>query len=209
MKKNNSEVRDKALELFMSGKGPAEIARELEIPEATVRCWKRRYSWTREKPKRRPGAPKGNKNALNNKGGGSPVKHGLYSKYFTPETRDIYESLLNADPLTLLWHNIMFAQAELLRSQQIMFVKDHDDKTVEKIGYTDGKTIGETWTVQQAWDKQAHYLKSIARIQAEIRNMIKDYLELEGQSKADAKANAQDWKTAIIEIAKRRSEGHG
>ena len=37
----------------MSGKGPAEIARELEIPEATVRCWKRRYQWTREKPKRK------------------------------------------------------------------------------------------------------------------------------------------------------------
>lgn len=209
MKKNNSEVRDKALELFMSGKGPAEIARELEIPEATVRCWKRRYQWTREKPKREKGGQPGNKNALGNKGGGSPVKHGLYSKYFTPETRDIYESLLNADPLTLLWHNIMFAQAELLRSQQIMFVKDHEDKTVEKVDYTDGKTIGETWTVQQAWDKQACYLKSIARIQAEIRNMIKDYLELEGQSKADAKANAQDWKTAIIEIAKRRGEGHG
>ena len=35
--------------------------------------------------------------------------------------------------------------------------------------------------------------------------MIKDYLELEGQSKADAAASAKDWKQAIIEIAKRRA----
>lgn len=216
MKKNNSEVRKEALELFKAGVKLVDISRRLNVPEGTIRVWKSRYKWDdetqhetkkRNVSKRKKGGQPGNSNAVGNTGGGT-VKHGLYSKYFTPETRDIYESLLNADPLTLLWHNIMFAQAELLRSQQIMFVKDHDDKTVEKVGYTDGKTIGETWTVQQAWDKQADYLKSVARIQAEIRNMIKDYLELEGQSKADAKANAEDWKKAIIEIAKRRGEQH-
>lgn len=221
LKKNNSEVRKEALELFNAGLELVEISRRLDVPEGTVRSWKNRYKWQRNVAtpenatkkesatlqKKKKGGQPGNKNAVGNQGG-SPVKHGLYSKYFTPETREIYESLLDADPLTLLWHNIMFAQAELLRSQQIMFVKDHDDKTVEKVGFTEGKTIGETWTVQQAWEKQADYLKSIARIQAEIRNMIKDYLELEGQSSADAKANAEDWKKAIIEIAKRRGEQH-
>lgn len=38
--------------------------------------------------------------------------------------------------------------------------------------------------------------------------MVKDYLELEGKSKADASAAATDWKAAIIEIAKRRAEKH-
>ncbi len=87
-----------------------------------------------------------------------------------------------------------------------MFVKDAEDKTIEKIGYTDGaKVQGEQWEVQQAWDKQGNYLKSLSRAQAELRNMIKDYLELEGKSKADASAAAKDWKAAIIEIAKRRA----
>ena len=225
MKKNNSEVRKEALELFKAGVELVEISRRLDVPEGTVRSWKNRYKWQRnvatpdcnatEKKnatlqKKKKGGQPGNKNSVghNASNAGRPLKHGLYSKYFTPETREIYESLLDADPLTLLWHNIMFAQAELLRSQQIMFVKDHDDKTVEKVGFTEGKTIGETWTVQQAWDKQADYLKSIARMQDTIRNMVKDYLELEGQSSADAKANAEDWKKAIIEIAKRRGEQH-
>ena len=39
-----------------------------------------------------------------------------------------------------------------------------------------------------------------------LKNMIKDYLELEGSSKADSKEQVQDWKAAIIAIAKRRGE---
>lgn len=175
---------------------------------------------------RKKGGQIGNKNAVGNRGGGAPfgnknavghapsvpaknanaLKHGLFSKYFTADTRDIYEQLLNGKPLDMLWHNIIFLQAEILRSQKIMFVKDADDKTIEKIGFSDGaKAQSEQWEVQQAWDKQGNYLKALSRAQAELRNMIKDYLELEGQSKADAAASAKDWKQAIIEIAKRRA----
>ena len=39
-----------------------------------------------------------------------------------------------------------------------------------------------------------------------MKNMVKDYLELEGKTKADADAFSKDWKAAIIEIAKRRAE---
>ena len=175
---------------------------------------------------KKKGGQIGNKNAVGNRGGGAPFgnknavghapsvpaknanakKHGLYSKFFTAEVREIYEELRGANPLDLLWHNIIFLQAEILRSQQIMFVKNAEDKTIEKVGFSDGsKMQSEQWEVQQAWDKQGNYLKALSRAQAELRNMIKDYLELEGQSKADAAASAKDWKQAIIEIAKRRA----
>jgi uncharacterized protein YjcR len=88
-------------------------------------------------------------------------------------------------------------------------VKDKDDSTSTQICFTEGKTSGETWEVQQAWDKQANFLKAQSTAIASLKNMIKDYLELEGASKADAKEQVQDWKAAIIEIAKRRGEKSG
>lgn len=213
MKKNNLEVRKEALELFQQGLALVEISRRLNIPEGTVRSWKNRYKWSRNKAdatvKRKRGGQNNNTNAVGNKGNRGK-RHGLFSKYFTKDTRDIYESLLNADPLILLWHNIMFSEAELLRSQKIMYVNDKNDKTVEKVGFSSGKAgESETYDVQQAWDKHANYLKAIARLEQEIRSMVRDYLELEGKSKADARASAEDWKKAIIEIAKRRGEQHG
>ena len=93
-----------------------------------------------------------------------------------------------------------------MRSQKIMYVKDRDDKTESQVGFASGKVESETWEVQQAWDKQGNYLKALSRAQAELRNMIKDYLELEGKSKADATEAAKDWKSAVIEIAKRRAK---
>lgn len=211
MSKRKDE-RKQAFELYSQGLKLIEIARNLNIPEGTIRCWKQRDKWDaalqKEKcsvVKKRGGQP-GNSGGAAPKGNTNALKHGLFSKYFTKDTRDIYEKLQEGKPLDLLWHNILFIQAEILRSQQIMFVKNAEDKTIEKIGYSNGaKVQGEQWEVQQAWDKQGNYLKSLSRAQAELRNMIKDYLELEGKSKADASAAAKDWKAAIIEIAKRRA----
>ena len=217
------ERKAEAFELYGQGLPLIDISRKLNIPEGTIRCWKRRYNWDaalqqkgetlhNETLQKQRGGQPGNQNAAGNPGGNPPkgntnaVKHGLFSKYFTADTRDIYEQLLNGSPLDMLWHNIIFLQAEILRSQQIMFVKNAEDKTIKKVGFSDGsKMQSEQWEVQQAWDKQGNYLKALSRAQAELRNMIKDYLELEGQSKADAAASAKDWKQAIIEIAKRRA----
>ena len=59
-----------------------------------------------------------------------------------------------------------------------MYVKDHEDKTIEKIEEKEGNVIGEKWEVQQAWDKQATFLKAQARAQGELRSLIKQYDEL-------------------------------
>ena len=83
--------------------------------------------------------------------------------------------------MDILWENIQIAYAAIVRAQQIMYVKDHDDKTIEKVEEKKGKDkkiIGEKWEVQEAWDKQATFLKAQARAQGELRSLIKQYDEL-------------------------------
>jgi len=220
LKKVNSEVRNQAFELFNEGLELIEISRQLNVPEGTVRSWKNRYKWkrnvaTQRKKKedatlqRKRGGQPGNKNGVGHgapKGNKNALKHGIYSRYLPEETREIIESMDKSNPLDVIWELITIQYAAIIRAQQIMYVKDQEDKTIEKVGYTDGKTIGENWTVQEAWDKHASFLSAQSKAIAELRGSIKTYLELEGQSKTDAKQNAQDWKTAIIEIAKRRGE---
>lgn len=231
LKKNSSEVRRQALELYQSGMGLVEISRALEIPEGTVRSWKNRYKWERATDnatttattgkkssatkkgatkKKKSGGQPGNKNAVGHggtTGNQNASKHGLFAKYADSETLEIMDSMQTKQPLDLMWDGIMVQYSAIVRSMKIMHVKDINDKTIEKTGHSESDMgYSDTWDIQQAWDKQANYLKSLARAIDSLRCGIKDYLELEGQSKADAKANAEDWKTAIIEIARRRSE---
>jgi len=114
------------------------------------------------------GAPKRNKNA---------EKHGLFARYLPEETLEIMQAV-QEDPLDILWDQILLAHAAIIRAQKIMYVTSKNDKTVEKVAGQSGKIIGEKWEVQQAWDKQASFLKSQARAQGELRSMIRQYDEL-------------------------------
>lgn len=115
------------------------------------------------------GAPEGNKNA---------EKYGFFSKYLPDETREIFSAIEEADPLDLLWHQIQLAYAAIIRAQKIAYVKDQEDKTIEKVEEKTGKIMGEKWEVQQAWDKQNEFLKAQARAQGELRSLIKQYDEM-------------------------------
>ena len=124
-----------------------------------------------------------NKNAVGNDGGApeqnkNAEKYGFFSKYLPEETREIFSAIDHADPLDLLWHQIQLAYVAIIRAQRIAYVKDQQDKTIEKIEEKDGNVIGEKWEVQQAWDKQNNFLKAQARAQGELRNMIKQYDEM-------------------------------
>lgn len=177
-----------AKELYLKGLKLVEIASQLNLPEGTVRRWKHTYKWDTERSDKKsershkkPGAPKGNKNAVGHgapKGNQNAVKHGLFSRYLPEDTREIFYSLDTADPLDLLWDQIKLAYTAIMRAQQIMHVKDQKDKTVEKIEEKDGNVIGERWEVQQAWDKQASFLQAQAKAQKELTTMIKQYEEL-------------------------------
>ena len=210
--------RAKAHEIYKEHGGNItnrEIAKLLGEDEKVVAVWKSRDKWNVVQQSNescttnKKGAQPGNKNAS---GHGAPKKnsnaekHGLFRKYLPEETFSIIQEMENMTPLDMVWHSIQIQYVAIIRSQQIMYVTDKNDKTIEKVGTQDGNVIGEKWEVQQAWDKQANFLKAQSTAVTSLKNLVKDYLELEGSSKSDAKEQAQDWKTAIIEIAKRRGE---
>ena len=176
---------EEAKELFNQGMKLIDIAKQLSVSEGTVRSWKSRYKWgnaTLQKKKcnaaKHRGGQPGNKNAV---GHGAPKKnknaekHGFFSKYLPEETFSIIRDIDNQDPLDILWGNIQIAYAAIVRAQQIMYVRNQEDLTEEHTGSFDN---GDTYNYQQAWDKQATFLKAQARAQSELRSLIKQYDEL-------------------------------
>ena len=173
--------------MYLQGQRLVEIASQLNPPEGTVRRWKCTHKWENERsdkksersPKRKRGAQPGNKNSSGGPPGNKKAeKYGFFSKYLPEETREIFSAIDQADPLDLLWHQIQLAYAAIIRAQRIAYVKDQQDKTIEKIEEKEGNVIGEKWEVQQAWDKQSNFLKAQARAQGELRSMIKQYDEM-------------------------------
>lgn len=189
MPKQRSPDSYKAEEMYKQGMKLVEIASQLNVSEGTVRSWKNRYDFDgksnatlqknkRNVAKKKRGGQPGNKNAAGHgapKGNQNATKHGLFSRYLPEDTREIFFSLDSADPLDLLWDQIKLAYTAIVRAQQIMHVQDQKDKTKEKIGSFD---TGDTYSVQQAWDKQASFLQAQAKAQKELTTMIKQYEEL-------------------------------
>ena len=211
----NSKV-DEALALYRQGLKLVEIARRLELPEGTVRRWKCTYKWDaateaeRSQPKksnaRKRGAQPGNKNSKGGPPGNKKAeKFGFFSRHLPEETLDIFQELETADPLDMLWDQIRLAYAAILRAQKIAYVKDAEDKTVEKIEDRSGvESWGESWEVQPAWDKQATFMKAQARAAAELRSMIKQYDEMLHK---DWAAATEEQKARLQLIKSRLSEG--
>ena len=189
----NEEVRGNAEKDYMDGMKYKDIAAKYGVTINTVKSWKTRYNWSKDKKKgthtkskkvrTQKGGQPGNTNAVGHGGTGPPgnknaEKYGFFSKYLPEETREIFSAISDADPLDLLWHQIQIAYAAIIRAQRIAYVKDRNDKTVEKVEEKTGNIIGERWEVQEAWDKQNNFLKAQARAQAELRSMIKQYDEM-------------------------------
>ena len=171
--------------MYRKGMKLVEIASQLNLPEGTVRRWKCTHKWDSERSERKSerserkrGAQPGNKNATGPPGNKNAEKYGFFSKYLPEETREIFSAIEQADPLDLLWHQIQLAYAAIIRAQRIAYVKDQQDKTIERIEEKSGNVIGEKWEVQQAWDKQNDFLKAQSRAQGELRSMIKQYDEM-------------------------------
>ena len=182
--------REQAFEIYKESVGMidlVEIASQLNLSPGTIRGWKSKDKWdsklngalqkNTERSKRK-GAQPGNKNSSGGPPGNKKAeKFGFFSKYLPEETVSIIQKM-PTDPLDVLWDQIQIAYAAIIRAQQIMYVRDRDDKTIEKIEEKDGNVIGERWEVQQAWDKQGKFLQAQARAQSELRSLIKQYDEL-------------------------------
>lgn len=212
---------EQAKEMYLRGYKLIDIAKQLGLPEGTVRRWKCTHKWDSERSDkkasvRKRGAQPGNKNSSGGPLGNKKAeKYGFFSKYLPKETQEIFSAINQAEPLDLLWHQIQIAYAAIIRAQRIAYVKDQQDKTIEKIEVKNGKVIGERWEVQQAWDKQNNFLKAQARAQSELRSMIKQYDEMlhkdwEAASKEQKARLAQiQAQTARISLESVESEEDG
>lgn len=182
---------------YVKGMKYKEIAEKHNVSINTVKSWKRRYSWSREKGApseksvhtKKKGAPKGNINAKGNKGGAAPKgnqnakSHGLFAKYLPAETMEIVNDMDALNPLDILWMSIQMKFASIMRAQQIMFVRGQDDLTKElkkeKHSRSDsGSSWEEEYELQFAWDKQANFLNSQSRAMSELRNMLRQFVEM-------------------------------
>ncbi|MEG1331179.1 MAG: phage terminase small subunit [Eubacterium sp.] len=179
-----NERVETAKALFEQGLKMVDIANTLGIPEGTIRSWKNRYKWnaTLQKNKcnvaKQKGGQPGNKNATGPPKNKNAEKHGLFTKYLPQETLDIVNSM-SLNPLDILWDQIQIAYAAIIRAQQIMYVKDKGDRTTTKIGESFGDvSSSERWEVQQAWDKQASFLKAQSQAMRTLQNLIKQYEDM-------------------------------
>lgn len=178
-----------------------DIAAQLGVPDSRVRKWKTEDKWEvkrkgalliakRSAPKRSPGAPKGNKNALGNQGGApkgnrNAEKFGFFSRIFPddPETREIVESIDLKSPLDILWENIVIQYTAIARAQKLMFVKDQADMTKElkrekRSEGPESESWEKEWELQHAWDKHATFLQAQSRAIATLQGLIGRYEEM-------------------------------
>lgn len=113
------------------------------------------------------------------KGKQNAISHGLFAKYLPKETLEIVNGIELIEPLDILYMNIKMQFASILRAQQIMYVKDisdHDTFTTKE--KSDDFSTEESFEVHASWDKQATFMNSISRSMAELRSMIKQYIEM-------------------------------
>src|SRR5690625_5026404 len=110
---------------------------------------------------------------------GNARTHGLFAKYLPKETLEIMDSINEIKPLDILWTNIQMQYASIIRAQQIMFVENKDDHTTFKTKERSDDFADEIQIeVHASWDKQATFMNSLSRSMAELRNMLKQYVEL-------------------------------
>ncbi|WKY44456.1 phage terminase small subunit [Eubacteriaceae bacterium ES2] len=196
----SEDLRELAYQDYMSGMKYKDIAEKYQVSINTVKSWKTRHKWDRSNKKgvhtkdkkgctQKRGAPIGNKNAT----GGPPgnkkaLKHGLFQKHLPPDCMEIFDAIETADPIDLLWDQIKIAYTNLIRSQQIMYVRDQRDTTKDKV--VDGLE-STVYNFQHAWEKQSNLLASQAKAQSVLKSMIKQYDELTRSSLATEEQRAR------------------
>ena len=137
MARARSPNRDKAREMWLDSGGDIklkDVCAELGLAESQVRKWKSLDKWDDDLKgnvpfdnsnvtnKGKPGAPKGNKNAVGNEGGApkgnsNAVTHGFFQKYLPNETLEIMGELAERSPLDIIMDNIVIQQAAFLQAQ--------------------------------------------------------------------------------------------
>jgi uncharacterized protein YjcR len=218
---NKNANKKIAYEMYKEGIKLIDIADKLNLPPPTVRAWKSRYwendnvaktlkknvakTLQNESVAKGRGKDKKKRNGAGQRGNKNAQKLGIFSKYIPKETLQIMIEFAN-DPTDILWQQILISHAAIVRAQQIMFVEDRSDKTEEVISQGEKS---ESYSIQQAWDKHANFLKSQAAAQSQLRSMIDTYERMIAE-KTGLKAEEQRAKIALMkantESLKRETE---
>ncbi|EAD5935095.1 TerS [Listeria monocytogenes] len=189
---------------YNAGMKYKDIAKKYDVSLNTVKSWKKRYGWYRDRgapelksvhTKERGGASNGNKHAVGNKGGAAPkknqnaLKHGLYSKYMPDETLEIMNGMEEMSAADLIWDQIQIQYAAIMRAQKIMWVADSEDETRVQTQEAFGESGADKYEYQFAWDKQANFLNAQSRAMTTLSGLIKQFVAI---------ADEQDERTAKI-----------
>ena len=189
----NYEAAEKDYKKFLPYK---DIAEKYGVSIETVKSWRKRYGWkrakTKPKPKKKIGAPFGNKNAMGNSGGppiGSQnaLKHGLFAKYLPLDMIGVIEEIETISPIEILWGNICIKYAAIIRAQKIMFIESENaDKQIESVTQTveESDQFGNTKRIEKHVDtitadiRMEKFLKAQSRAMDTLARLIKQYDDL-------------------------------
>lgn len=198
----DEKIKKKVQNLYEKGSTFKTILEQYKIPAKTVRQWASKYKWEREKGSKKStetkqlrinkgGAPEKNTNA---------IKHGLFSKYLPAETLELVGNIEMMSPLDILWENICLKYAAIIRSQQIMYVKDNNDVT-KRITVDGSETT--VYQYKEAYEKQASFLMAQSRAMGTLISLIKQYEEMCNSELAteEQKLRIEKLKTEITKTA--------
>ena len=181
MPKKPDERIEPAKQMYLDGMKLIDIAKELDLPEGTVRRWKSTHKWDSERSdkkdanvrKKRGGQP-GNKNATGPPGNQNARRHGLFAKYLPPGLNAIIDEMPE-QTLDVMWDQIQIQYANILHAQKIMYVENKEDISIDVSMQGEDVTA---YDIQRAWDKQAANLSAQSRAMKTLISMIKEYDEL-------------------------------
>lgn len=175
-----NEKVNKAFELYKKGLKLVEIANKLDIPDGTVRRWKKTYNWDNERSENKSERSKKTKEKTRVKGGQpgnkNAEKFGFFSKYLPEETLDLMKEINEKSQLDILWEQITIQYAAIIRAQQIMYVENKEEM-IKELKKHETNEFGEKieYEFQFAWDRQSTFLNAQSRAMGELRSLIKQY----------------------------------
>lgn len=183
MGRKRSPNRDKSFEIYKEHNSKItsqEIATMLNENINNINNWRVQDKWS--KTFNKIGAPFGNKNALDNKGGGAPLgninsfKYGNYTKRIPFAVKNIMQELDIENPIEKLWRSICLQEARIIHMQNIMHVEDKNDMTKELKKESSGdKMESQEYEIQFAWDKEANLINTQSRAYNTLAKMLKQY----------------------------------
>lgn len=175
-----NEKVNEAFELYKKGLKLVEIANKLDIPDGTVRRWKKTYNWDNERSENKSERSKKTKEKTRVKGGQpgnkNAEKFGFFSKYLPEETLDLMKEINEKSQLDILWEQITIQYAAIIRAQQIMYVENKEEM-IKELKKHETNEFGEKieYEFQFAWDRQSTFLNAQSRAMGELRSLIKQY----------------------------------